>query len=346
VFARRLPSGAAQLVSALPGGTTGPGPSTEPDLTANGRYVAFTAVPDGLVSEDANGAPDVYVRDLATGSIELVSVSTAGEQGNSFSHQPTISDDGRLVAFTSAATNLAAGGNGVNEFGLYVRDLRRGTTTRVTTADSSFFGELSGNGEAIAFQTEVPLAPGDTNNMVDVYVADLRRAETERVSGGAGSLNGFVPAIDAKGDHVAFTAGTTDVDPSGIPITHVFVWERSSRSTVVVDVSDAEVRANQFSFGASIDRSGRRVAFASFADNLVAADANGSPDVFVRDMRRGTTERASVGDAGQEANSFSDSAAISPNGHLVAFSSNASNLVPGDANGEVDVFLRRVGGAG
>jgi TolB protein len=341
VFARRPPRGATQMVSALPGGGAGPGPSSEPDVTADGRYVSFTAVPD-LVPADANGLPDVYVRDLATGRLTLVSVSTAGAQGNDVSHLSAVSYDGRLVAFSSAATNLVRGGNGTHLFGLYLRDLRRGTTVRITTSNSSFFPDLSGNGEALAFQTEIALDPRDTNNQIDVYLADLRTGSFRRVSGGGGSLNGGTPSIDGKGDRVAFPAASSDLDPSGIPISRVFVWDRRSGLTEVVDVNDAGVRGNESSFDASIDRAGRRVAFSSFANNLVAGDTNGSTDVFVRDLRRDTTERVSVGDAGQEADSFSSSPAISPNGRRVAFASDATNLVPGDTNGQGDVFLRRL----
>jgi Tol biopolymer transport system component len=333
VFARRLPSGPTRLLSGLPGGGTGAGPSTEPDITANGRFVAFTSLA-ALLPADTNGTADVYVRDLATGRIDLVSVNSRGVQGNDFSYVPSISDNGRWVAFGSGATNLAPGGNEGFFQGLYVRDRKRGTTTRITTLDSTPFPELAADAPVLAFVSEQPVVPG--GGPFDVYLADLRTGTFELVSEIAGSpATAGNHSIDAGGEHVTFTTGN-------FPEFHVYVWSRRTRATEQVDVSSSGESANNFSDFSSIDAKGRRVAFVSIADNLVPGDTNNTFDIFVRDRRRGTTQRASVSTAGGQADMGSNPPALSPDGRLVAFSSEATNLVPGDTNGLADIFVRRL----
>ncbi len=120
----------------------------------------------------------------------------------------------------------------------------------------------------------------------------------------------------------------------------VFVRDRQTGTTSRVSVSSSGVQANALSGGAAISADGRYVAFRSYASNLVAGDTNIDPDVFLRDRQTGTTSRASVSNSGVQANSGSDSAAISPDGRYVAFRSYASNLVAGDTNIDPDVFLR------
>ncbi|MCI0637403.1 MAG: hypothetical protein L0206_26320, partial [Actinobacteria bacterium] len=111
-------------------------------------------------------------------------------------------------------------------------------------------------------------------------------------------------------------------------------------TTVRVSVDSAGAQANDASDQPSISANGRTVAFRSFASNLVPGDTNGEGDVFVRDLKTGATTRVSVDSTGAQANASSTGQSISANGRTVAFRSFASNLVPGDTNGEGDVFVR------
>ena len=97
---------------------------------------------------------------------------------------------------------------------------------------------------------------------------------------------------------------------------------------------------DSMSYGPSLSGDGRYVAFASYADNLVPGDTNGAFDIFVHDLVLGTNERVSIGSDGAEGNGTSDTPYISYNGRYVAFSSGASNLVPGDSNAAIDIFVR------
>lgn len=248
----------------------------------------------GLVG--ALGSVPLQSAGASSGATELVSISTAGQQGNDISGRfagPAISGDGQAVAFDSIATTLV---------------------------------------------------PNDTNLDADVFVHDRSTNVTERVSvsSSGGQANDFSsrPAVDADGDHVVFDSGATNLVPgdtnSGLD---VFLRDRSTDTTELVSVSSDEVKGNQGSNSPSISDDGNLIAFVSTASNLVPDDANGTNDVFVRDLVAGTTERASVTSSGVEGNSSSTAVGISPDGRWVAFSSFASNLVPNDTNDAFDVFL-------
>jgi len=282
------------------------------------------------------------------------SVATRGTQGNGQSAGPAISANGRYIAFTSEGTNLVAGDTNDAQ-DVFVRDRITGATTRVsistrgTQADSSSFGPaaISASGRYIAFSSSATnLVAGTTGG---VFVRDRVAGTTTLVSvatSGAKAVGGE-PAISADGRYVAFiseasnlVAGDTNERPD------VFVRDRISRTTTRATVATDGTQANGDSFGpAAISADGRYVAFGSNASNLVAGDTNERPDVFVRDRVRGTTTRASVATDGTQGSLNSLQPSISANGRYIAFGSIASNLVAGDTNGIVDVFVRdRVAG--
>jgi Tol biopolymer transport system component len=282
------------------------------------------------------------------------SVATRGTQANGQSAVPAISANGRYVAFVSEGTNLVARDTNDAQ-DVFVRDRITGATTRVsistrgTQANSSSFGPaaISANGRYVAFSSSATnLVAGATGG---VFVRDRVTGTTTLVSvatGGA-KANGGEPAISADGRYVAFiseasnlVAGDTNERPD------VFVRDRISRTTTRATVATGGTQANGDSYGpAAISADGRYVAFGSNASNLVAGDTNERPDVFVRDRVRGTTTRASVATGGTQGRLNSLQPSISANGRYVAFGSIAGNLVAGDTNDIVDVFVRdRVAG--
>ena len=111
-------------------------------------------------------------------------------------------------------------------------------------------------------------------------------------------------------------------------------------TTERVSVSSGNAQSNDRSFGQELSADGRFVAFDSLATNLVSGDTNEQQDVFVRDRKLGTTRRVSVGPGGVQGDTWSEGPAISADGRFVAFYSDATNLVPGDTNATIDVFVR------
>jgi len=281
------------------------------------------------------------------GTTERVSVSSAGEQGNSGSTYPAVSADGRFVAFDSWASNLVPGDT--NDWGdVFVRDRVTGTTERFSTNDIPFDLGISTDGRFVTFTSGASnLVPGDTNGLVDVFVRDRLTGTTERVSvsdseeQANGASYGF--SISADGKFVSFGSLADNLVPGDTNgWCDVFVRDRAAGTTERVSVSSAEEQGNWDSDVTAISADGKFVAFQSRATNLVPGDTNiyGSTDVFVRDTIAGTTERVSVSSTGEQGNNGSRVGAISADGRFVAFDSSADNLVPEDTNGMQDVFVR------
>jgi hypothetical protein len=289
-----------------------------------------------------------------------VSVSSAGEQANAYSNgYARVSADGRYVAFPSLASNLVAGDtNGVGD--AFVRDQVTGITERVSVSSTgeqanadSGGGPLSADGRYVAFGSSASnLVSGDTNGSYDLFVRDRQAGTTERVSIGSAGEQGNASAggtgcLSADGRYVAFCSLASNLvaeDTNGVQ--DAFVHDRQTGATERVSVSSAGEQGNAATWACSLSADGRYAIFYSEADNLVAGDTNGCYDVFVHDRVTGTTERVSVGSAGEQGNGPSwGEACLSADGRYVAFISQATNLVAGDTNGSTDGFVHdRVSG--
>ena len=343
-----------ERVSVGTGGVQGNSDSRQAMISAGGRFVVFDSEASNLVPGDTNGVEDVFIRDRWRGTTERVSVSSVGIQGNAESHFPSLSAEGRFVAFFSGASNLVPGDtNGATD--VFVRDRLKGTTERISVSStgvqgnlSSFYAAISANGRFVVFGSDANnLVPGDTNDSTDVFVHDRWVRTTLRVSissnGTQGNgYSGVEPvAISPDGRFVAFSSVASNLVPGDTNASgDVFLRDRLRDTTERVSVSSAGIQGNGGSSGPSLSSGGRLVVFASEASNLVPGDANGTIDVFLHDRLKGTTKRVSIGVDGEQANGASERPMISANGRFVAFASGASNLVPGDTNGFEDTFVR------
>ena len=290
----------------------------------------------------------------APGNTTRVSVATGGGQANFDSFDPSISADGRYVAFTSDATNLVSGDTN-GEQDIFVHDRQTGQTTRVSVASDgtqarsgTIYGSLSpsisADGRYVAFHSYADnLVSGDTNLSPDVFVHDRQTGQTTRVSvasdGTQANNVSAHPSISADGRYVAFVSFANNLVSGDTGYVDVFVHDRQTGQTTRVSVATGGGQANGNSYGPSISADGRYVAFESDATNLVSGDTNFSTDVFVHDRQTGQTTRVSVASDGTPANSSAFYPSISPDGRYVAFRSRASNLVSGDTNGTWDVFV-------
>ena len=282
---------------------------------------------------------------------QRVSVSSSGAQGNGgHTITPSISADGRYVAFDSDADNLVPGDtNGSKD--VFVRDRLSGTTERVSVDSggqqgnaSSEWASISSDGRYVAFQSSATnLVAGATSG--GVYVRDRLSGTTELVSRSSSGLQGnglsSAPSISADGRFVAFMSSSTNLvanDTNGF--VDIFVRDRSAGVTERVSLSFTGDQANSDSFWPAISADGRYVAFSTPASNLVAGDTNEAGDAFIRDRQTGTTECVNIGPGGVFGNYESWSPVITPDGRYVAFQSLASNLVAGDTNISIDIFVR------
>ncbi len=341
---------ATTLVSVSSSGVQGNNWSFRPSVSSTGRYVAFVSYSTNLVAGDTNGAYDVYVRDMVGGTTTRASVSSDGTGADYTSYQASISGDGRYVAFTSAATNLVSGDtNGADD--VFVHDCQTGTTTRVSVASDGTQGNsdsrcpsLSANGRYVAFLGYASnLVTGDTNGATDVFVHDRQTGETTRVSVASDGTQGNGSAdeglsLSSDGRYVAFASSASNLvtdDTNGRE--DIFTHDRETGATTRVSVASDGTQADRRSLWPAISADGRYVAFLSEATNLVAGDTNGYVDVFVHDAQTGATER--VCEYWDFMLMFvTDGPAISASGRYVAVLSNLSTLVPDDTNSAIDVF--------
>ena len=210
---------------------------------------------------------------------------------------------------------------------------------------------ISANGQYVVFESDSNrLVPGDTNLDTDIFVRDLQAGITERVSVSAGEAqaNGgsFNCSISVDGRYVVFYSRASNLvagDTNGE--LDVFIRDRVNGTTERVSVSSSGAQANSYSYTfaalpSQVSPDGRYVVFVSDATNLVATDTNDQWDIFIRDRQLGVTESVSVSTTGAQGNGMSLFGSVSSDGRYVAFNSVASNLVPGDLNGNEDTFVR------
>lgn len=351
-FVRDRQMGTTHRVSLRQGGAQGDGGGGGPAISADGRFVAFSSNSTNLVPGDSNGTGDVFVRDHRAGSIQRVSMGPEGTQGNLSSSGAVISANGRLVGFLSEATNLVPGDTN-SSFDEFVHDRDTGKTERASVGPRNRQGDadsfdlaISATGRFVAFSSLADnLVPGDTNGHIDVFFRDRKLGTTQRVSvdksGAQGDGDSRFPALSADGRFVAFVSQATNLVPGGTDgQSHVFVKDRQTATIQLVSVGSGGIPGNGESTYPALSADARFVVFESVATNLVPRDTNGVNDIFIRDRQKGTTRRLSVGPGGVQGNNESVQAAISADGRVVAFTSQASNLVPGDTNDRSDVFVR------
>lgn len=293
---------------ARPEGISGPrtfDAGYEPSVSGDGRFVAFT----GEFEVDFEAGLQIYVRDRRRRSTALVSTAATGGGGDGRSESPSISSDGRFVAFRSEATDLVPGDtNGQTD--VFVRDRTLGTTTRVSVSTAgaqpdgaSDFPSVSADGSAVAFVSRATnLAGSDTNGVTDVFVHDLVAGTTVRVTNGIGGAeaNGesFPAAISGEGQTVVFASAASNlVDGDTNDVADVFAYDRATASIRRVDTTATGGQADGGTLlgggGPAVDAAGTLFAFSTGAPNLL-----GSPpgfDVVARDIVANTVERISTG---------------------------------------------------
>jgi subtilisin family serine protease/Tol biopolymer transport system component len=287
------------------------------------------------------------------GKIDLESVSSNGAQGNDISTFPSLSADGRYLAFETTSSTLVPGDTNASA-DVFVRDRVTGTTERVSVASDGSQGNghssthnISADGRYVVFESKASnLVPGDTNNTWDVFVRDRVAGTTERVSVASDGTQGNASiasevSISADGRYVVFVSDASNLVPGDIGGSRdVFLRDRVTGKTERISVAPDGSEANNDSIAPQISPDGRYIGFTSFASNLVPGDTNKAYDIFLRDRQTGTTERVSLGTAGAQGNRGALHFSMTPDARYFAFASQASNLVPKDYNGTFDVFVR------
>lgn len=361
-YVRDMQTGVTSYVSVHADGIQGRH-GFSPVITPDGSRVAFTSLSDDLVAEDSNGRSDVFVRDLTSNETILVSANAEGtgsgaEPGIFFAHSipPTITANGRFVAFHSTAIDLVANVSDTpSTIDVFVRDLVTNTTSAASRSnvgqqlgnDESYTAAdrnthlglgLSEDGTYISFESLASnLSVDDKNQVYDVYTRDLRSDVTELVSrldtelppSRLGNSGGALRSTSQSGRWVAYTANQNDIrigsditpdEPIPFPQLSVYVHDRETGETVLGSKGADDLPVCYHGTNPVLTANGRFLAFASICaldENFPDVPGPQPSDVFVRDLWLGVTEQISLNpDRSANSNGVSGSAIDGNSGSL------------------------------
>jgi WD40-like Beta Propeller Repeat len=337
-------------------GNQGNSGSFSPVISRNGLRVAFVSNSNNWNSlPDTNNKPDIYYKDLQTGVLGRASVGYGGAQANGESWAPSISDDGRYIAFASMASNLLMQPEVVaSHSDVFVFDVVTGVTELISVglggaqANGSSCWQsvngrtsISGDGNVIAFDSAASnlSVGGDSGGFIDVFARDRTTGITKLLSrasgatGAQGNLYSWRPSISGDGRYVGFESAAfnlltwpPDMNGSGFD---AFIRDRLFDTTTLVSLKPSNQQWATGAFSAEVSADGRYVAWEVLNPQVIA----------VRDLVLQQTVIASVNAGGDVGNGFHNRPCISGDGRYVGFASNSTNLVNGDNNGQIDVYV-------
>ena len=322
------------------------------DISADGRFATFAIDAGNLVRGDTNGNADVFVFDRVTRAIELISVDVNGEPGTGDS--PSISDDGRFVAFASRGQALVLPHSEFDIFRhIYVFDRQTRTMQRVdvdaagnVSESDAFSPGISADGQFVAFATfgDNLIGNGGDQQGIDVFVRDRAAGVTHGIStvGDSGEFEGnsFLSSISSDGRFVGFSSpdptfpGVVDTNGFGHD---AFIFDRNTSTVELVSISTSGQQGGNLdtSSNAMASTDGNTVIFSSDA-SLAPDDTNGAFDVYRRNRVTDTTERITTD--GVTIDSDAIAGDMTPDARVVSLIT-AADLLPTDVNFAFDVYV-------
>ena len=345
VFLHDTTTGVVTLVSHTATGAAANNYSSNPTLSANGKFISFDSQATdlaGAANADVTQAL-VYRYSVATGRIKLVSKAPNGSLPASGAFHSVISATGRYIAYTSRAHNIVRGDHN-SDGDVFRYDATTDQTIKISqtptgqeTDKASSASAISGNGRYVAWRTiATNMGPADTNNDEDAYVSDVETGTTTLVSHNASgtAVGGRPTGISDSGKIVALTSASDQLALQDTDnVEDAYVYNAATDSVRLISVPTPE-GAIVSALTSSISANGRYIAFSGLAVN----DDINHGDVYLYDRQTRVSTTISVRPDGAPANSGSADPAVSRSGNFFAFSSLATNLV-GDTHGIYDVFL-------
>lgn len=305
VYLHDMTGDTTEVVTLDPHGNPAGGRSQNPSLSEDGRYVAFSSDSTKLTHLNPKAPRNEFVRDMQKGKTQQVNVSSSGKAGDGYCHHPSISADGRYVAFESKAKNLVKGAKGYN---IFVRDLKKGKTILASVSSSGKMGDggshkptISGDGRYVAFaSTATNLVKDDTNHKTDIFVRDLKKDRTKLVSvsssGKQSNGDSGYAVISNHGGYITLESDAKNLVSGGTDgETHVFFRDDHKGKTVQADVNSAGHSANRgvgtlipaYTSSVAMSADGRVVAVESLGTNLDPAYDGDNDAVYVREPLHG-----------------------------------------------------------
>jgi Tol biopolymer transport system component len=352
VFLRDIVTGKTERISKGLHVAESNGASNDPSVSRTGRYVVYSSVATNMADEDTNNLRDIFRVDRETGIPLMVSKNAAGIPGNGASSDPSVSADGRFVAFVSTATNLSPDDTDSiadvfikdKETGIVHLASRKSPKAQGVPHGPSRLPQMHADGSGCVFESDAAdLVGNDTNNTADVFQFDRILLEVRAISVDLSNkvwpAGGRSPSTSETGRHTAYTTNQKVAANDTNTSADVYVRDRLSGVTQLASFSDFSGATVQGAVASnpSISTNGRYVAFTS-TTVLSPLDVNSFRDVYSRDLETGALYLLSDVPGALGSNNNSDRAALNDTGCRAAFTSNASNLVAGDGNQVADVF--------
>ena len=345
IYRKDYMTGAVVMASRTAGGVAGDNDCGRASISADGRYVAFQSTASNFPG--ANGQRQVYRKDLSTGTLVIASATGAGAAGTWGAGWPTISKDGRYVAFMSDSPNFP-GDNGQEQ--VYRKDLSTGTLEPASSPPGGAIGDsaskqpsVSPDGRYVAFTSDSTNFPG-YNGQDQVYRKDITGGTLRLVSSTAAGVRGnsgsYNPWMSDGGRYVIFDSNSANF-PGANGQDQLFRKDLATNAIDLVSCTAAGAAGTSYSFsyGRGINYCGGYVVFNSDSPNFPRA--NGQDLVFRKNMASGSLELVSSTSAGVPGNYGGGPGVISPEGRYVAFTSDSSNF-PG-ANGQNQIYMKELG---
>jgi hypothetical protein len=359
VFLRDRTTGTTIRISVSSSTTEGNSDSTSPAISYSGKYVVFSSSASNLVSGDTNGTQDVFLYDIQNATTVLVSKTSVGTIGNNHSTNPDVSSDGRFVTFISYASNLVSGINpsGVGQQ-VFLKDMATGAVKALSVSSSGIMANygnvephISCDGGTALFTTLASnLVNGDTNNKTDIFLVELGWSGDviSNITIGADEDSAH-PDLSCDGNRVVYNSAATNlVGGDTNNQSDIFQYDRAAKSTIRISLTGADGQTSAPSEYPTQSGDGRFIVFESTANNMDSYTGQASaPNVYVRDVKNGTTQTVSRNATYRVGNSRQ--AVVSGDGSYITFlsaeqsSSPFGKLVSSDTNGYQDVFVSESG---
>ena len=333
IYVKDFDTGVMMRATVSANGVEANGASAQPSLSADGRYLVFTSAANNLVAGDNNGVSDVFVKDLQTGAIQMVSTNGPGDPGNATSRNGDISADGHFVTFISNASNLSNFATTGPQ--VYRKSLDYGVINLVSSTENGTVAnnlnqspDISADGRYVVFSSfATNLAPGGSPAGVpNPYIKDVQSGTL--FDGWAISPRAPV-VLPVQAPMMSADALQVTVTLSGT--VYFLDFKTKSASNVSNGVHGEYV---SYAVNRAISADGGRVLFAAAGDDILGADDNPYIQLYLRDTANGALVRLSTSSDGYAADANTGNAVLSGDGKVVMFISTASNLggpAPGDA---------------
>ena len=302
-------------------------------MPADGRFVVFQSAATDLVAGDSNSSTDIFLKDLASGSVTRVSTDAFGQQLNNGSSSPAVSYSGRYLTFSSDATNVVSGAVDSNaKIDVFRKDLDTGEVSLVSVSAAGVQGNantttsppsVSADGRYVAFASSATnLGPACPTTCV--YLKDMQSGAVTLVGPGTW------PVMTPDARYVAYSTDTAMVPEDTNGVQDYYRYERASNTTtrVSVDAAGAQVSMTSINQGPALSNDGRYVVFAAPAAAALAPGASGSTDAYVKDMTNGAIQRLKAGAGSPQPTDMVENPSISGDGRSVVFRSSVAAWMP------------------